>query len=68
MQFVRIARIGTCLVADARDRRGIESTYVAGRCRLPGAARVHGLGPPLLEWGVVQKGVWSGVQNFVRER
>jgi hypothetical protein len=68
VQLVRILDLGPGLVPDPLDSGGIQSAEIVGGRWLESAPGVHGLRPALLCWGVVQKRVWSGVQNLMGER
>ena len=68
VQFVGVARIRPGLVAHALDRSSVEAAEVVRRRRLARAARLHGLRPPLLERGVVEKCIGPRIDDLVRER
>ena len=67
VQLVGVARIRTLLLAHARNRVRVERAQIAGRRRVGGPPRLHGMAPTLLERGIVQEGVRLGVQDLVRE-
>jgi hypothetical protein len=66
VQFVGVAWVGPLLVADARDRVGVEHAHLAARL-IARHARLHRVRPPLLQRRIVQKRVRLRIQNLVRE-
>ena len=68
VQLVRRRRLGPGLLADARDRRGIEGAEVGGGLRVEPAAQHDRLRAPLFERRAVQEGVGVRGQHLVGER
>ena len=54
--------------ADPLNGGGVENSEAAVRGGFAGAPRINCLRPTFLQWGIVEKGVGSGVENFMRER
>ena len=68
VQFLGVDRIGPSLDSNLRDRLRVEPAKLGGALRIVPAPRHDGLGPPLFQWRVVEKGVGSRRQRLECER
>src|SRR5204863_3743332 len=67
VQFIGIAHIGPGFTLDLGDGLLVESTDFFQHRGGKNAAHFDGAGAALFQWGIVEIGIWVGIQDFVRE-